>query len=450
MEMRRARWGFPRWTLVLTVAAVLLIEALHQLAYHRSTLDPVLDWVYRSAMADSWRPMFKAYAAVHAPHSEPLYQVLFFQGQVKFQYPLTSLLPLQFADLLGIEPHRRWLNRVGFVCVLLQVLAVAQITYLAFRPRLSATLGRPALAGVWAAAALMALCFYPMLSAYRLGQVQTWINAWFSLACLAWMYGRPGWAGALIGLACLFKPQLALFLPWALLRRQWHFVAGWGAVALSGAALSIGFFGWRDNLDYFPVLSFMSRYGEAFYANQSVNGLLHRLLGNGNTLTWDEHVFPPYNAVVHVATLLSSALLIGAALLYRWREREASVVDLMIAGLSFTMASPIAWEHHYGVMAAAFPLLAALILEHGQAALRQRLLLLLVLSFLLCSLMWPSVRDLAFTWASFGQSQLLFGALIALGLLYRERDRAVRRLFVGKAVQRALGSEGAARPGSFA
>ena len=52
-----------------------------------------------------------------------------------------------------------------------------------------------------------------------------------------------------------------------------------------------------------------------------MNGLLHRLLGNGENLTffprgtvlWMDH-FPPCHRLVHLATMLSSAVLLAIAL----------------------------------------------------------------------------------------------------------------------------------------
>ena len=46
--------------------------------------------------------------------------------------------------------------------------------------------------------------------------------------------------------------------------------------------------------------------------NQSVNGLVNRMLFNGNNLEWDAWHFAPPNAIVQLATMLTSALLIGA------------------------------------------------------------------------------------------------------------------------------------------
>ncbi|NML17084.1 glycosyltransferase family 87 protein [Azohydromonas caseinilytica] len=420
--------GFRASPWLWLVLGILCIDGIHQLLYAQSSFTPLHDWLRGRATDDSWRHMQQAYEAVRSPHQEPLYQLLFFQDGVKFQYPLTSLLPPYLADQWGIRLGSGRLNAVSRVVLLLEALVVAQIAYEAFKARATPRTPRRTLYAAWVAGALMSLSFYPVLKAYSLGQVQTWLNAWFALACLAWMRGQLSIAGALIGLVCLFKPQFALFLPWALLRRQWHFAAGWGLVVLAGAAWSIGLFGLRDNLDYLSVVSHMSRHGEAYYPNQSVNGLFHRLLGNGDSFHWPEHELAPYHPVVHAATLISSVALLLPALWFRRRAPRFSVVDLLIAALSFTMASPIAWEHHYGVMSPAFPVLAALLWDDETPASRPASWGLLVLAFLFCSRFWPSAQELALSWANVAQSYLFLASLVVLWLLYRMRDRAAGRL----------------------
>jgi alpha-1,2-mannosyltransferase len=49
-----------------------------------------------------------------------------------------------------------------------------------------------------------------------LGQIQSWLNCLFAASVLAYGLGRKGIAGFLIGLICLIKPQLSLFLIWVL------------------------------------------------------------------------------------------------------------------------------------------------------------------------------------------------------------------------------------------
>lgn len=241
---------------------------------------------------------------------------------------------------------------------------------------------------------------------------------------LAFLAGRPATSGTLAGLACLIKPPLGLLVVWGLLRGQRRFVAGWLVVTSLGGALSLALYGLANHLDYLEVLSFLGRHGESFHHNQSFNGLLHRMLGNGDNRVW-ENAFPPFHPFVYAATLVSSLALIGAALF--WRRREAAPapgIDLAIVIVSVTMASPIAWTHHYAVLLPLFALALpeALRVRDG----RSTHLALLAVSYLLVANTYRAVNQLAETPVNFLQSYVLLGGLLFLYLLYRLRGNAAR------------------------
>jgi alpha-1,2-mannosyltransferase len=156
----------------------------------------------------------------------------------------------------------------------------------------------------------------------------------------------------------MIKPQLALMFVLGLLRADWALCAGFLGTGVAGVGLSLLWFRPSDYIGYLRVLSQVSRYGEAFYPNQSVNGLLHRLLFNGDSTTWPRHGYPPYHPVVYVGTLLSSLFFIAVSLWVRHRPRGIGRgADFALAALVSTMASPIAWEHHYGILAPIFAFL---------------------------------------------------------------------------------------------
>jgi hypothetical protein len=84
--------------------------------------------------------------------------------------------------------------------------------------------------------------------------------------------------------------------------------------------------------------------------------------------------------------------------------------------LSITMASPIAWEHHYGIVLPIFAVMLARTLGN-----RARLCWLIA-SYMLISNFIPATNLLAPTVVNIVQSYLLAGAVILLVLLYRSRD----------------------------
>jgi len=411
----------------LVVAGLFVLASLllMDLAAGRLDAPPVHhllhQWMSRDAQDDSWGPMIRAYDWLQAPHQTTLYQDVFFTQHVKFQYPPTSLLPLAAMHALGVEPTVPGLNLANFL--IFALLALANAVFAVVLARRARQIPREALlpslvvAGV---AGVATAAFYPVIWSYVLGQAQTAIDLAFTLACLCWVSGRRAAAGVLIGAICLLKPQFGLFLIWGAFRRQWPFLIGWGAVVLPGLALSVALFGLANHLDYLATLQFLSSHGEVFYPNQSVNGLLNRLLQNGDSVNWSGTSFPPYRPLVYFGTLLSSAALILAAFFLRGRQADrGGLLDFMTAALTFTIASPIAWEHHYGILPAIFLALLFALLSARPSAGRGGFWAALTASYVLSANFFPLANEAATTPFNFVQSYLLLGGLVALWLLYR-------------------------------
>lgn len=373
---------------------------------------------------DSWKPM----ALAHARHAEGggLYSTFFDDG-VKFQYPPSALLPFAVMPegfLPGPEsvsypgPFNRLASRLSLlavmgtlavsICILLQqsrtsLLAPPSITQ------------QVAMAGAYG---LFGLGFYPLAYAHELGQIQVFLNFFLAAALLAWATGMPAVAGALAGICALIKPQYGLVLVWLPLARHWS-AAVWMCVTVAaGLIASIAVFGWHDHIDYLRVLGRLSRHGEAFWANQSVNGLMHRLTGNGDVWQFSATTFPPYSPLVHGVTIVSSVLVLGLALATaRWtaagRYRASPFgFGAILAGI--TIASPIAWEHHYGFFVA----LIALLLPWDLQPVRARgwcLLLPVAAVFMAVSI--PVTTFASGATAVVLSAHLFLGGAIILGML---------------------------------
>jgi hypothetical protein len=272
------------------------------------------------------------------------------------------------------------------------------------------------------AAALLAaagFAFYPLLKGFSLGQIQTWIGAALALLLLAFRLERRAVAGALLGFVVLLKPHFALVALWALLRGERRLLA-WAALAVAGGlGVSLTRYGLAHHLDYLAALAFLGRHGESFHPNQSLTGLLHRLLGNGNNAEWVADAFPPYHPVVFVVGSAGSALLLLLALGFRRRAPGAGdACDLAAMLLAATLASPIAWEHHYGLLLPVYGLLAAELARPG--APRAERLALAASALVAASYVAPA-RLLAGTAWNPLQSYLYFAALTALALLLLRR-----------------------------
>jgi hypothetical protein len=227
----------------------------------------------------------------------------------------------------------------------------------------------------------------------------------------------------LVGLTALIKPHYGVLLLWASLHRVWGFVLACAATLAVGLAASVAVYGLANHLDYANVLSFLSKHGEAYFPNQSVNGILNRLAGITQpelyvNLDLPAGKFPPFTPWIYGATLLSSLGLLVVGLWPRGHnDQSGKARDFAVMVLCATMASPIAWEHHYAVT---LPLLAMVL---PAAVHRWSRLAVLMLAHVLIASFVPATNLLAASWGNLCQSLLFFGALALLYLLWTdERD----------------------------
>jgi hypothetical protein len=93
----------------------------------------------------------------------------------------------------------------------------------------------------------------------------------------------------------------------------------------------------------------------------------------------------------------------------------ARTFDFCTMALSITIASPIAWEHHYGILLPIF----AVLLTSSLAS--RRRLVLIAASYVLISNFFPATNLLAPTVFNLAQSYLFFAALVVLILLHTAR-----------------------------
>jgi hypothetical protein len=424
---RAFRKLLPFWLGSFVLVNVLLILALHT-AWSETVLHPV-SWFFQARQGgDSWRPMGQALDHLALPEArKSLYDRMFFSARVKhkgFQYPPTSLLPLSAARALFGE---RWLDAIEWItwasvpALAFFVGAIHQHT--AFDAAGGgAETGSPSRGSAirWGLLVFaMTLTFYPAIRAYRNGQAQAWINTLFAAALWLWLRGRPVGAGVLAAVLCAIKPQYAIVGLWAALRGHRRFVAGWAAAGVALLGLSVGLYGVAPHLEYLRVLRYIARRGESFYPNQSVNGLLNRLLGNGDNATWMD-AFPPPHPWVYAGTLISSALLIALALLWRpARTGTEGTADFLGIGLTCTLASPIAWEHHYGILLPIYAWLYPVLSD--RPVLGRATVAVLALSYVVASNSFMAANRLAETPFNVLQSYLLAAGLLVLALLYAVR-----------------------------
>jgi alpha-1,2-mannosyltransferase len=400
--------------------------------YKETVLDHTWDVLRGRGCDDSWGVMSVSLKYVREHPDKPLYSDIFFERNLKFQYPPSSLFA--FAGLAwlvgqdGIRTEeckvydRPTINDVlGWFFILMSAGCAAALLEMGLRRQQGPPASGAMMAARFVIVLALALTFYPLVKAYTLGQIQNWLNGLFALALLCWVTDRKVPSGVLIGLMALVKPQYGAFVLWGLLRREWGFAAALVATGVVGLAGSIMAYGFANHLDYLRVLEFLAERGETFYPNQSVNGLLNRVMvlvdpSAWSSLQFTDNSFPPFNALVYGGTLVTSIMLLSAALFRRGTKGDPDrTFDFCTMALSITVASPIAWEHHYGTIFPIFAVLLASVIGD------RRRLLLLTVSYVLISNFIPVTNLLAETVFNVAQSYLLAAAIVVLLLLHTTR-----------------------------
>lgn len=427
-------WRWPKAaSLYLAIAISVTIGPLTAVAWYGTPLDKrdsaiAHTWLMVSGQGggDSWGPMTIALSYVDSGGTRPLYSEMFQVRKIKYQYPPSALFALMGLRLAGPEtitishvPARVWpstTDMVGWAFYAAMIAAVISIFELQIADAPEAGSDprwlRMILVGV------AALTFYLALKAFTLGQIQVWINSAFAIALLLWMRGKRALGGIAIGLICLIKPHYGLFLAWAALRREWAFLIAAATIFGIGTVAAISVFGWSNHLDYLAALSTIAAHGEAYFPNQSINGLLNRWMGLARPDAFNNQVFlfdhfPPFDNVVFWGTRLTSVLLLGAALLVQGPDRDAGRRwDFCRMALTLTIASPIAWEHHYGILLPIFALLLAAGLH------RTPRLLWLGLAYGLTFNLAPLTNQIHDTIFNPVQSYVLLAGFIVLTMLY--------------------------------
>ena len=377
-----------------------------------------VDFLHFRQFTDSWGPMLGSVNYFRAHPTLPIYLAKLYDTLI---YPLTSILPLEWMKQAGLSDAAvfhalmiaSWLAVV--VVVGLQVRIAAQIVH---PEKLS-----------WRAAtatAIAAFFFMPITLAFSLGQAQIFLDLFFSLLVLFWITRRERAAGLTMALLAMVKPQFGLLLVWAALRKRWSAFFSACMALGAGGILSVAVFGLRNNLDYFTVLAGLSRKAQSHYANQSMFGLLNRAIFNGENIDYHPYVYPPFVPWIYKVTLLTTAALILLALAYPLvsgrREHLGGTADLGAMGVVCVIATPMAWEHHYGIMLPIFLWLWFAVYRSGTG----RVLWLATAWILIADFLSPFNFLANIPVANVLQSYMYFGALLLLGLLLCSLEKSAR------------------------
>ncbi len=285
----------------------------------------------------------------------------------------------------------------------------------------------------WILAAITTLAFFPIRWSLFCVQAQTLVNVLLAGAVLAYGTSRGATSGLLVGLAACIKPHFAVLALFGVVRRQWRMAIVaivTGGVLILISILVLGFEPWRTYLD--KIVPFVSN-GYAWDHNQSFNGLARRWLGDP-----DGFRITPASTGVRAFTAITSIALIFVAL---WPRRvpapEASEAqdvsppagkrmlsavvlrrsaDFGIAALALTMASPVAWNHHYGWTVVLFAVGIAAGIGVGWGI---RFYTGLAVIYMLAATSWVPVTPAHPGLISLVNSKLLFAAIALLLVTWR-------------------------------
>lgn len=372
------------------------------------------DLAHGRAGAESWLLLERASAVAPAGGGD-LYQSVFFDRGIKLTYPPSALLLMRGAAAIcsgcGGDTIAAAFTAVGLALTLAIPLVTAAVL-------LRSDWARGAAAGdrllLIAGAGALCAVYYPLVLANALGQIQAWLNGLFAVACWTFLRGRHGAAGAILGLMALIKPHGALLVLWAAARGHRRFAGAALLVMLAGIGLSLYVFGLESHLGYVRLAALVAERGESMYANQSINGLLNRLLLPHEQLGWSQTLLPPYHPAVAAGTRAALVAGLTLALLWPLRTRAAGRwPDFALVSAVTLVASPIGWEHYYPLL---LPLYAMYLANADGLVARPRLRLIGASVVLTGVFIGPLARLDARPW-SLLQSYQLAGALLFLAAL---------------------------------
>jgi alpha-1,2-mannosyltransferase len=419
--------------LVGNVVIELIIAAVAGVhGYEKGTLEHTYRVLTAKFGEDSWMPMRTAleYWNSHSRNGA-LYADLLLREHIKFQYPPTAIF---IPKILAAFHHNPgfFYSCATYLFLAITAVAVCGIANWSLRTYGNIVLTRRDQCLLLAATALITLTFYPIVKAASLGQIQVWLNAGFAVSLLCHLTERDFLAGLVVGALTSVKPQYGLFAIWGVARRNWPFTAGMVCSGLVGLIAGVTVFGVSNYLDYIGTLRFLSHHGESFYANQTINGLVNRIFSIQqpqlyNNTVWAPNSFPPYNPWVFYSTVLSSVAILAACLFERGAASIGRSTDYCLLALGATLASPIGWEHHYGVLLPIFAVIWPMIWFGKEFVRSHRLRIVVILCFFLSSNFIPFANRFAYGYFNFLQSYLLIAALAVLAVLVVARRTSVVR-----------------------
>lgn len=207
---------------------------------------------------------------------------------------------------------------------------------------------------------LLALLFLvngPLINGIKFGNLSYFILFALAAGLLLLRAGHATKAGALLGLAAVIKPPLALFGFFFLFRRNFRGLFGFAIVGIGTAVLSLAVFGWADNLRWFEtcIVQYSHSWLSAFSV-QSISAFIIRLRPGIGIDYIDSLPRLPTPGENLVSMIVTGLLFVTAALACIMSARRPAQDDQVETRLDLQyilvvclvlVASPLSWDRYY-------------------------------------------------------------------------------------------------------
>jgi alpha-1,2-mannosyltransferase len=420
-------------TILLLSTCIFIIQSFNKESYFLTQGNlPFVKMVLNKNLGDdSWEPMDIAYEYFeeHGKNA-PIYTNNLIERNIRFQYPPATLFITHLANKLHSQfnlSKKFFYGACSYFFLFITSLMIYLTLHHAILKNRQSQLHVSTKLQLFLFVSLLTILYFPILQGAYLGNIQTWLNAFFAVALFCILKNKYLLAGALIGLVAMVKPQFGLLIIWALVRREWKFATGFFITFTLVSISAVVVYGLENHIDYLNAISFLSKHGESFHNNQSMNGLINRFFSISqpnlyNNLNWENiyQPFPPYNPWVYFGTILTSISILFLCLAFRPAKNENQrLVDFCLMSLGLTIASPIVWIYHYGVILPIYGiLLTILCYQMSETRANRSIYILLNTLFILTSLSIPFVEYTADSYFNFLQSYYYFSTLGIFAVIY--------------------------------
>jgi alpha-1,2-mannosyltransferase len=200
-------------------------------------------------------------------------------------------------------------------------------------------------AGAVTAILCVTATFYPLWVDAVQGQANLLVLLLVTAGIAGIVQGKPGF-GAALGVAAALKLTPLVLLFWLLLERRLK-EAAWMVAAFAGVTAAAALLRYDDTVVFFRQVLPALASGTAYYANQSLAGVVMRLFSrNPYTTPWIDLTW---------AWLLPAAAAIMLSLYWIWRLRGQPALARAAAFLPLLpLLSSVTWPHHLVILLPVF------------------------------------------------------------------------------------------------